>query len=250
VLWVRRGTAAPAELVKSLSRHGASVETCQDLYSAMARACRGTQAGRAMSSGGRSPGVARGSIVLLVEPTRLEGSAEFVEAVRRYAPRCAVWWYDPAQKPSLRAVTSDDIRSWRAPAPAAAFRLPGTGLTSTVWTGPNLAGLGTGGGMLTNGAAPVAQPAGPRLKLTESAPEAMSRVEVKPAPAAAEITASDGLGAAIPGDPDAAGQVRDLLTPEELSMLLDEIGPLLDDHGTGPRGSGPRDSSGHGGALP
>lgn len=249
MLWVRRGSAAPAELVKSLSRHGAAVETCQDAFSAMARACRGTQAGRAISSGGRSPAAARGSIVLLVEPTRLEGSAAFVEAVRRYAPRCAVWWYDPAQKPSLRAVTGDDIRSWRAPAPAAGFRLPGTGLTSTVWTGPNLAGLGAGGS--THGPAPAAQPAGPRLKLTGPAPEAVTRVEVKPAPVA-ELAAHDGRGTATPEDPAAASHTRDLLTPEELSMLLDEIGPILDDQGSGSNGtgSGPRGANGHGGASP
>jgi len=74
-------------------------------------------------------------VFLLIRPDTLENPADVVSAVRRFAPRCACWMYDPRSNPALRSVTESDIRGWAeaasspgaviAAASASAIVLPG-----------------------------------------------------------------------------------------------------------------------------
>jgi hypothetical protein len=55
----------------------------------------------------------RDSLVLvLVCPRALGRPAEFIDAMERYAPRTACWWYDPRANPRLRAVVDADVDEW------------------------------------------------------------------------------------------------------------------------------------------
>lgn len=214
MLWIPRGSQPPVPLVNSLVRSGAAVESCTDAFAALARACRGLSAGRPHEEG---PSSRRGGIVLLVTPQRLEQRAEFLEAVRRYAPRCTVWWYDASKRPPLRAVTSDDVREWLATpgesvsAPAAEGPRPAAerpAVNTAPWTGPNPV---------------VPSPAAPRLRLTVPAGESPA-VEFKALSPAHQPGSAGPPSSGV--DVDAApAALRDVLTPEELAMLLDDLGP-------------------------
>lgn len=256
VVWVRAGQAPPTDLIGSLARHGARVETCSDQYSALARAACG-------AGGSGASGRVRGAIVVLVEPRQLPEAAAFVEAARRYAPRAALWWFDSTMRPMLRAVVAEDVHAWRGglprqspaqptPPPAAASTAPAVTRpvlsppvpNTAPWIGPN----------------PVPPrsahipPEAPRLRLAPAPPMPSrtpapgvasesngQRVEMKSRRAEDDVDHRTTAHAAQESD---HRSMHDLLTAEELSMLLGEMGPMDDDLPPPPSG-GPGVSGGH-----
>lgn len=118
ILWQPAGSDTPMALIESLRRHGAEIRSARDPYTALTLACRATGAA-ADADPDRAP--PRAILILLVDPPSLSDPAGFVDAVRRYAPRSACWWYHSGASPAFRAVTPADLEAWRAP-PAAPDR--------------------------------------------------------------------------------------------------------------------------------
>jgi hypothetical protein len=111
VLWHAPGTAPPADLVQSLERRGVELTACTTPYSAIARACLRERENDERTD---DPSQRDSLVLVLVTPLRLEQPAEVVDAMRRYAPRTACWWYDPSANPRLRAVVDEDVDQWLA----------------------------------------------------------------------------------------------------------------------------------------
>ncbi len=140
VLWHAPATAPSKELLESLDARQVVVTACTDSYRAMALVCQlerandrriakaaheqhhpgvpvdAPGAGAALSgAAGVSGGTAQRDalVLLLVSPADLEDATPVVEAVKRYAPRTACWWYDQRANPRLRAVVEGDVASWQ-----------------------------------------------------------------------------------------------------------------------------------------
>jgi hypothetical protein len=127
-------------------------------------------------------------VLILAQPVQGAGAALLIEAVGRYAPGVRAWVYDPGSAWKLRAVTDEDLARWRG-VPEVVVR-------------------------------PAARPAAPRPDLrlaggpVESPPPA-SDIPAKEAP--------DGRTSGQGADQDEPnGRLRELLTEEELSLLLGE----------------------------
>ena len=111
MLWHAPGAALPADLVLSLERRGVEILTCDSAYSAVARACLLERANDERTD---DPAQRDSLVLVLVNPRELGGRAEVVDAMRRYAPRTACWWYDSGANPRLRAVVDEDVDRWLA----------------------------------------------------------------------------------------------------------------------------------------
>lgn len=242
-------TAPPQELVRSLRKHGASIQTCTDVFSVLAHACRVV--------GASATGPKRAVVLVLVQPERLEGVVELASAVRRYAPRSALWYFDEHAKPQLRAVTAQELAAWTAspttPAAPAANHTRQARPADAVEQAMRRASYGAMAGArprlrLVD---PTEGPAdGPSESLGNAAgqlrPVVMPSAAPKPAPMAAPAPAStpDDSPVALPqpgnhqrGSESSdelrehpelfTGGTHELLTAEELAMLLGDA-PTFD----------------------
>jgi hypothetical protein len=91
VLWHAPGDAMPGDLLSTLSRRIAHFTVCTDAYAALAHVCAVERDRRA--------GLARGethpaSLLVLIEPDRLDEAELVVQAVRFYAPGCTMRRYN------------------------------------------------------------------------------------------------------------------------------------------------------------
>ena len=111
MLWHAPGSALPGDLVVSLERRGVEILSCDSAYSAIARACLLERANDERTD---DPAERDSLVLVLVNPRELCGRAEVVDAMRRYAPRTACWWYDAGANPRLRAVVDEDVDQWLA----------------------------------------------------------------------------------------------------------------------------------------
>lgn len=111
VLWHAVDAALPTDLVVSLERRGVEVSTCTCPYAALAKACLLERENDERTD---EPGRRDSLVLVLVTPRHLWQPAEVVDAMRRYAPRTACWWYDEAANPKLRAVVDADVDQWVA----------------------------------------------------------------------------------------------------------------------------------------
>lgn len=184
VLWTPRGMAAPAELIAELERKRIEHVVCGDAHGAFARLCTWGAEARQASGGGVR-------VLVMIEPGRLVGARALLDAMERFAPDSARWVYQPGANPSLRALVESDVASEAAMA-----------------------------GPATNGAATRRE---------------QPRIEVRPLPAikprpiakgtpALRLTEGDVTRASIGNAADERedGSPANLLTDEELSMLLGE----------------------------
>ncbi len=226
VLWHDPSRTPPRELIRSLSRHGATVISCSDAYAALAESVVALRT----AGEGAAP---RAVLVLLVEPARLSspGPAAFLASVRRYVPRSACWWFSDYASPSFRAVTPQDVQSWEAAAAEAAREAPRGDEHRTADTRPAFGADPTAPELRSTDRARPAWPTGasassepndgPRLRLApESEPAAPHRPEVLPEP---KRPAPGLAGSAAEAPPPAtAPHPGSILTAEELTMLLGE----------------------------
>ena len=98
-----------AELREALNRPDLAVSCTDNLYVALAELCASSrQDVERMKTGSRGEGL----ILLLAYPERLSDPAALVHTVERYAPQTAVWMFDPASTPRLRAVKVEDLAAW------------------------------------------------------------------------------------------------------------------------------------------
>lgn len=111
MLWHAPDAAPPPDLVQSLERRGVELTACTTPYSAIARACLLERENDERTD---DPTQRDSLVLVLVTPSRLRQPAEVVDAMRRYAPRTACWWYDAGANPRLRAVVDDDVDQWIA----------------------------------------------------------------------------------------------------------------------------------------
>lgn len=111
LLWHAQDAAPPVDLVQSLERRGVGLTTCTSAYSAIAMACLRERENDERTD---DPSQRDSLVLVLVIPLKLGQPAEVVDAMRRYAPRTACWWYDPGANPRLRAVVDEDVDQWLA----------------------------------------------------------------------------------------------------------------------------------------
>jgi hypothetical protein len=236
IVWTSAQRPPDSALLSSLRAHGAEVHLCHDPYRVIALATRwaGPPGERAGS---------RGLLVILCEPEigHLRELADVCELLPRYAHRAKVWCYHGPDHggPSrtLRAVTAQDIESWRRPASPPT---PGD-LRPTV--APGVSGWAeTMAQHLAGGGARGPQPNPPRLRLVEDfsdradhshvskrGPTQSSPLNERPrihgeTIGTARPHVSDGrICSVTPAGASNRGVPQAAITPEELDMLL---GPM------------------------
>jgi hypothetical protein len=113
------GETPDGELREALNRPDLHVTGTDNEYVALAEVCAACRHDvERMKAGSRGAGL----ILLLAYPQRLSDPAGLVHAAERYAPQTAVWMFDPASVPRLRAVKVEDLASWERATTAAQTR--------------------------------------------------------------------------------------------------------------------------------
>lgn len=153
-------------------------------------------------------------MLILVEPERLSDLIGVIDVVDRYNPAAAVWQFDPAGEPRLRAVTADDLSHWRtqhAPAmePERQSQNPRDGL-SPAPASPDRPASPPGLRLAGEGPMP------PQHRPPDASAPPHPHPDVKPAPR--PETTQRPLGAPEPSE--GAQPIVPLLSDEELAMLL------------------------------
>lgn len=219
LVWRPRGEAAPRPLLDALERRRIEVTTTDSPYHALARLCRLERPEAHGVSQGETDVAAPPHVLLLDRPESLEDPGAVVRSIARYAPKTACWLYEPTDPPTLRAVEAGDVRSWIGEGETPADTHSQTqadehedsemSVTTRVGSGGE-----SGSGAVWAGALAPANPAPavgpPTLRL-----------------AGDDHDRADGFGAAHGGG-SKGGNPNDLLSDDELSMLLAED-PLHDD---------------------
>lgn len=246
ILWQPPGSDTPLALVESLRRHGAEIRSARDPYAALTLACRATRPAADAPPGGAPP---RAILILLVDPPALPDPAGFIDAVRRYAPRSACWWYHSGASPAFRAVTPADLDAWRAPRAAPDLSFADTSGHADSISPPGVPSPAAPRSSARSRSAdpqgplrrmnPQAQPAAaaghgpPRLRLTHAdaqrpsapSPTLVPQPEPKPQPRPVPPPLTDSDTHEHDHEPD-----QPLLTAEELAILLgDADDPLPPD---------------------
>ncbi len=280
-----RGQPPPDRLTQSLDQHGAIIVGCSDAHTVLAHACRinrgawmlpgpvvtagegagrGGQAGQVGQAGTNASdsesSAPRAVVVILVDPPALADFSrlgELAEALRCYAPRSTLWFFESQSAIPLRAVSSDDLARWAAVSKDASNHEATDGSPNAGAAGAGGVGSGSAvaGAMPSLFMPPVRTPlrgaagdsiligsgtgTGPRLRLVEpdesvkqtsnvrtSAPLPGSASDA-PTPSAFSAAAvgpniDAGIGGGIGDDINSidAGADAHLLTSEELAMLL------------------------------
>jgi hypothetical protein len=197
-LWHPAGTPPPPKLVGELARRGITVRPVTSPFMALATLCREAR---------RSAGAQ--VALVLASPEALPDAAAVYDAAMQYAPSARVWLYGPEANPTLRAVIDSDVDRWRGGSE------PGQRAESApaVVVHP--------GAMPRPAPRPVAQAnAGYRTKQPAQASLRLSGAgPMDPGRKPADLGGDELAGQEEPARPS------QLLTPEELRMLLGEDDP-------------------------
>lgn len=193
ILWHAPGQPPRPDLLGALNRPGFRAKKCQSAWSAFAHLTART------GEWATCPGEA--AVLVLVNPDALPGVADLVDIVDRYNPASAVWMYDPAGKPQLRAVTAADLAAWRS----------GTGQPSTPQPVVPAPIRTSAPALRLAGEGPLASPSPARVAQAQRAPDPNPDVKVVPR---TQREPSQGEPPASAAQP--------LLSDEELAMLLSE----------------------------
>lgn len=205
VVWHAPGGVVPADLTAALGRRHMGIEQCAGPMAALAEVCA---LDREVHDEGR-PGVPPGVILVLVEAESLPDAPEVLRAVELYAPRVRCWRYEPGAADRLRAVGSADL----APEPPVVIVMPEVRQDS-----------GTRPGAVRHAAQGRST-----LRLAGN-----GSLPVKP-PETEDAVREDPPENGPRGD---AGDARQVLTPEELTMLLSE--DIVEPEDSAQRRPGPR----------
>src|SRR5262245_26530075 len=100
VVWHSRHQPPGPALLKALNRPGFRVVKCDNEFAAMAHVSRPTPDDEA-------------SVLLLVEPRSLAALGDVASLLERYAARAAVWVFEVAASPRLRAVSEGEVEMWQ-----------------------------------------------------------------------------------------------------------------------------------------
>jgi hypothetical protein len=194
VVWTLPGTEPPEELTGALRRGGLRIERIASPYLALAHLCNLERARPADS-------LSASAALVLVQPEGLPHAGQVCEIVSRYAPHTRSWMYSITSGQRLRAVTPGDIEGWLG-VPGGVEARPV--VKSAAASKPNPDSI-----PILPQAKPGSRTAktpvpGPKLRLTEE-PPVDPRAE----------TADSATGEEPP-------RTRQVLSPEELEMLLDD----------------------------
>ncbi|MEM1330852.1 MAG: hypothetical protein AAGG07_09850 [Planctomycetota bacterium] len=195
VIWSPRGTTPPSRLDSALAGRAVRRISVDDGYAALAEVCRISNRGETVSDqvarqGSRVVG-SGGLGLLLVEPERLSGDGlsveDVVDAVARYAPRAVCWQYDASAERAL-----------------APYSTPATAMDDATPAPPV-----------------VRVSSEPSLRLAGVGPEQAGSVASAALGPTSENTGDRAAAAGEPAeDPNSLPTTRELLTGEELAMLL------------------------------
>jgi hypothetical protein len=192
VVWHAPGSVVPADLTAALGRRQMAIDHCCGPFAALAEVCALDREMHDASHHG-----AGGVILVLVQAEALDDAAGVVRAVELYAPRVRCWRYEPAAAERLRAIGSADL----APAMPAVIVMPEARRAEQASRPGAVRHPAQGRATL--------RLAGEGTLPPRSQPEGAQADEVREQPR----EGSNG---------DEAGASHQVLTPEELSMLLSE----------------------------
>ncbi len=195
LVWVPVAQDPPSDLIQSLGRRGVRARVRRDAMSIMSAACAmSSQAGR------------EGFVVVFCQPSQLLGSGDVFRAMEKYAPRGRVWVYRRVRdEGELMSATRDEAASWPT--------LDSARLPSRVEPAPldRRPAAHTGAGSIDTSRSA----ARPRLRLTGEQSELDGFLaQSSPTPDATTLT-----------DAPNEGTRGDVLSAEELRMLLRDLGP-------------------------
>ena len=219
VAWAPPGWTRDPKLERELMRPGLTLQYARDDFETVALLC-----GDFARHGPKAP---RAMILMLVEPLRLVGLREALQAIANRLPVVHLWVFDPSRTPVLRGITQVELTQLleKAAKPQVAVRAP---VASTpMWVGPVVAEASQRWTTLATSdeaqrspskptPLPPRRPAAP-LRLTDDAPPVS-----RPVTPVEQNERDEAQPSANPP----------LLTNEELTMLLGET----DSH---PHGSKP-----------
>ncbi len=198
VVWTVPGGEPPPELLAALSRGNLGVERVSSPYLALAHLCR------LQRTAGSDPRTASGALVL-VSPERLACPGHVCDAAARFAPRTRLWMYEPGSNRGLRAIVQEDVDSWLK-TPASIEAKP----VVVMKAAPNQGGPAPRALPLRSPDSRTKAESGPKLRL------AGESLVQEVAQSADEVDKGDR-------------RPREVLTSEELEMLLDDGEPRKDE---------------------
>jgi hypothetical protein len=102
VVWSPQGGGDDARLAGALRRPDLETLACDEEFSVVA----------ALAAGGAAK---RAAILLLVDPSKLAGLTEALDAAHTRVHPLVIWVFDPAGKPVLREVTPEQAKALAAP---------------------------------------------------------------------------------------------------------------------------------------
>lgn len=106
-LWHPPGVLPPARLMSALQARRIEAVASSSAFAALAEICSVSRAAR--SAGAR----ASGSIsLIIVHPEHLPEVGQVCRAAERYAPGVRCWMFGPETNPTLRAIVEEDVAGW------------------------------------------------------------------------------------------------------------------------------------------
>jgi hypothetical protein len=199
VLWHAPGSVIDPRLIQALTRPGMHVERCTDAF--VATACMSRHASRDAALAG----VHR--VLLLCEPSRLDGAAEVVRALPSFVEAPIYWVHEPHAGEKVRALDQREMQELLEEAPNASAA-PNTDSELRAFLGEHAVRTST------------QTWSAPPLRLAGDGPDVAAEAPTEqPAPVLIEEAAQQGASAS---KPQAAHPRKHLLTDDEIAMLLDE----------------------------
>lgn len=212
VLWSPQESSPSPELTAVLAARGVTISLATNRFEAVAMLVEMERLARPPT-----PGAPRAfpAILIVDRPAELVAAPDVVRVAGRYAPRVAIWSFEPARTPRLAAVRAQDLARWEDPPTPAAPEPPEIHVVSQSPHG-----------------APFAGPQEPLLKL---AGDGSFPIPAAVSAARAARTAEHDQELQLVGDVQApliadAGHVvapglAGVLSDEELAMLLADDPP-------------------------
>jgi hypothetical protein len=220
VAWAPPGWTRDPKLERELTRPGLTLQYARDDFETVALLCT--------DFAKHGPKAPRAMILMLIEPLRLVGLRDALQAIANRLPVVHLWVFDPSRTPVLRGITQFELTQLleKAAKPQVAAR--DVVVSAPTWVGPVVAEASQRWTTLatTDEAQrspskptplPPRRPAAP-LRLTDDAPPV--------ARAVTPVERSEGEDSHASANPP-------LLTNEELTMLLGETDPRS--NGSNPR---------------
>jgi len=240
VVWASRAFAEPKGLLHALAQGGLAVVEVAGPYAALAELCRLERVRREHQSAGGQ--IVPPSALVLVYPEQLDDALGLVEAVDRFVPSVKCWMFGPSANPRLRPIVQEDRDNVFGP--RSKSHSPSVSQTQSVPANPEIHVRATNAqshapqhvapartampgfvARATSSHAPRVVGAPPlRLAGAEPGESGVARFQ-SPSPSVdGNVGEMIGPSPAPTGESAAQNRPRQLLTTDELRMLLEEPG--------------------------